>query len=53
MLPPTAPTAFKDLEGDEDHHYVTLFENNLKGDSVLIAPISVLHMRIERGDALD
>lgn len=38
----------EEVEGDEDHHYITLFEDYPKGERVLIAPRSIMRMRVER-----
>lgn len=35
----TTPPAFKDLEGDERHHYLPLIDDNPKGKGMLIASI--------------
>lgn len=47
-LPLTIPSAFKELEGNEDHHYLSLFNDHPKGEGVLIGPCSILRLKIAR-----
>lgn len=42
------PSAFKELEGNEEHHYLSLFDNHPKGEGVLIGRRSILKLKIER-----
>lgn len=46
MLTLTAPPVFEDIEDDDEQHYLTLFEDHLEGEDVLMAPRSALIMRV-------
>lgn len=43
-----SPSSSKDVEGDDQHHYITLFDDHSKGDGVMMAPHSILKRRAER-----
>lgn len=47
-LPLTAPFVFIELEGDEEHNHLPLFDDHSEGERMLIAPGSIQRLRIER-----
>lgn len=49
-LPLSAPPPFEDIEEDENHQYLTLFDDHPEGEVVLITHCSIPRMRVEKGE---
>lgn len=47
-LPLSTPPPFEDTEEDENRNYVTLFDDHLEGDGLLIIHHSILRMWVEK-----
>lgn len=37
---------------NENHHYITLFDDHLEGEGVPISPQSIMSVMVERGELL-
>lgn len=53
-LPMSAPPPFRSTDEEDNHHYLALFDDHLKGDAhgILINPRSIPRMRVEKGELL-
>lgn len=51
-FPLTTYLVFKYLEGDEEHHYLPLFDDHTEGKSMSLASYAIVGLKIEREDML-
>lgn len=49
-LPLSTPPPCEDTEDDKNHEYLSLFDKHTKGEGLLIAPRSILRMRVKKGE---
>lgn len=50
QLPLMAPLPFRDIEEDENHKYMTLFDDKPRGEGVLDLPSIDSKMRVGKGE---